>query len=175
MFTLSFPRSTFGDAGGTRATSGTDGIADAEAIMTPAGEVKHLERTAEPEREALRDAAVGILRARTDLRGAPERALPSWKALVRARWTLVDEFQRDGSHYVVARVNAMATKPTAKLSERERQVVACLSMGQTNKEAAYELGLAHSTVRVLVARASAKLGVTTREALVAKYRQDTLA
>ncbi|OJY24687.1 MAG: hypothetical protein BGO98_18805 [Myxococcales bacterium 68-20] len=137
--------------------------------------MKHLERTAEPEREALRDAAVGILRARTDLRGAPERALPSWKALVRARWTLVDEFQRDGSHYVVARVNAMATKPTAKLSERERQVVACLSMGQTNKEAAYELGLAHSTVRVLVARASAKLGVTTREELVAKYRQDTLA
>ncbi|MCW5834251.1 MAG: LuxR family transcriptional regulator [Labilithrix sp.] len=157
-----------------RETSEEVGPAEAEAILTPAGKVEHLERAAEPERDALRDAALGIVRARTEYRSEPERSLPSWKAMVRARWTLVDEFRRDGEHYIVARVNAMTTKPMSRLSERERQVVACLSMGQTNKEAAYELGLSHSTVRVLVARAFAKLGVDTRAALVAKYRQDSL-
>ncbi|MBX3201191.1 MAG: LuxR family transcriptional regulator [Labilithrix sp.] len=157
-----------------RETSEEGGAAEAEAILTAAGKVEHLERAAEPERDALRDAVLGIVRARTECRGEPEQALPSWKAMVRARWTLVDEFREDGEHYLVARVNAMETKPMSRLSERERQVVACLSMGLTNKEAAYELGLSHSTVRVLVARASAKLGVDTRDALVAKYRQDSL-
>ncbi|MBX3203789.1 MAG: LuxR family transcriptional regulator [Labilithrix sp.] len=158
-----------------RETSAKEGgPAEAEAILTPAGKIEHLERAAEPERDALHDAALGIVRARTEYRDEPERSLVSWKAMVRARWTLVDEFRKDGERYIVARVNAMATKPMSRLSERERQVVACLSMGQTNKEAAYELGLSPSTVRVLVARAFAKLGVDTRDALVAKYRQDTL-
>ncbi len=47
-------------------------------------------------------------------------------------------------------------------------------MGYTNKETAYELGLSHSTVRVLVARAGAKLAVTSREDLVAHYRRAAL-
>ncbi|HSC89498.1 MAG TPA: helix-turn-helix transcriptional regulator, partial [Polyangiaceae bacterium] len=62
----------------------------------------------------------------------------------------------------------------ARLAERERQVVSNLSLGLTNKEIAFELGLAHSTVRVLVARAAAKLGVKTRAELVARYRRGVL-
>jgi DNA-binding NarL/FixJ family response regulator len=38
---------------------------------------------------------------------------------------------------------------------REQQVVALATLGRTNKFIAYELGLAHSTVRVLMARACA--------------------
>jgi DNA-binding CsgD family transcriptional regulator len=35
---------------------------------------------------------------------------------------------------------------------------------------AYELGLAHSTVRVLLARGAAKLGVRTRTEMLARVR-----
>lgn len=52
------------------------------------------------------------------------------------------------------------------LSERERQVVAYLAGGQSTKETAYTLGIADATVRVLVARAVAKLGSKNRRALL---------
>jgi DNA-binding NarL/FixJ family response regulator len=152
-------------------TTPTDG---AEAIITSEGKFEHLDATAETSRDALRAAALGIVKARAELRGDPERALPSWKAMVRARWTLVGDFEKDGAQYFVARANPLEAKPSARLSEREQQVVLCLSMGLTNKEAAYELGLSHSTVRVLVARACAKLGVSSRDELIATYRRDTL-
>jgi len=148
--------------------------ASMEAVLTPEGRIRHLESAAEAHRGALQEAVVGISRARTKLRGAPDQALPSWKALVRARWTLVDDFQRDGSRYVLARVNAIETTPIGRLSARERQVVACLSMGFTNKEIAYELGLSASTVRVHAANACAKANVATREELVEAYRRNAL-
>lgn len=157
-----------------RAATGTKGLGDAEAVLDRDGEAVHLESRAEKAREALREAVLGIQRARTVLRKDPERALPSWKALVRARWTLVEDFQADGSLYIVARSNSLDESATSRLSWRERQVVACLSMGQTNKEVAYELGLSHSTVRVLVARACAKLGAPTRQHLISMYRLDEL-
>lgn len=145
-----------------------------EAVLTPDGRLEHLEPAAEGHRRALQDAVIGISRARSEMRGDPDKALPSWKALVRARWTLVDDFQRDGSRYLLARVNAVETAPIDRLTARERQVVACLSMGFTNKEIAYELGLSASTVRVHVAHACAKVGVPTREELVEAYRRNAL-
>jgi DNA-binding CsgD family transcriptional regulator len=50
------------------------------------------------------------------------------------------------------------------LTEREREVLARARDGHTYKEIAYDLGIAASTVRVLVHRAAARLGVTCREA-----------
>jgi len=151
------------------------GDAAAEAVLRADGEAVHLEPAAEASRGALRDAVLGIHRARTVLRDDPDRALPSWKALVRARWTLVDDVEADGTHYIVARANALDdAKLISRLSFRERQVVACLAMGHTNKEAAYELGLSHSTVRVLVARACAKLGAPTREQLGGTSRRESV-
>ena len=145
-----------------------------DAVLEQGGKVVHLEPSVEDARDALRQAVLDMQRARTVLRDQPDRALSSWKALVRARWSLVDQFQANGDVYIVARSNALDASATSRLSWRERQVVACLAMGQTNKEAAYELGLSHSTVRVLVARACAKLGSTTREHLVATYRLEAL-
>jgi DNA-binding CsgD family transcriptional regulator len=46
--------------------------------------------------------------------------------------------------------------------------VALALLGRSNKLIAYELGLAHATVRVLTARAASKLGVTSRAALLAR-------
>jgi DNA-binding CsgD family transcriptional regulator len=117
---------------------------------------------------------LGIERARGVLRNDADRALPTWRALVQARWSLVDEFQADGQRYVLARTNGLSSQGMSLLTPRERQVSACIAMGHSNKEAAYELGLSHSTVRVLVARACAKLGARTRVELVEKYRSGQL-
>jgi len=52
------------------------------------------------------------------------------------------------------------------LTDRERQVVACLVRGDSTKEVGFALGIANATVRVLLARAAGKLGVRSREALL---------
>jgi DNA-binding NarL/FixJ family response regulator len=54
------------------------------------------------------------------------------------------------------------------LSNRERQVVAQVTAGSSDKVIAHTLGLSASTVRVFVARALAKAGVRSRKDLVAK-------
>ena len=48
------------------------------------------------------------------------------------------------------------------LTERERQVLALIAEGQTNKEIARQLSLSHGTVRVYVSQVLAKLGVGNR-------------
>ena len=60
------------------------------------------------------------------------------------------------------------------LTDREQEVVAFASMGHHNKLIAYNLGISHSTVRVLIARAAAKLGARSRDELV-RRRQEVLA
>jgi DNA-binding NarL/FixJ family response regulator len=44
------------------------------------------------------------------------------------------------------------------LTARERQIVGLIGEGKTPKEIAYELAIAHSTVRVIYSRAMKKLG-----------------
>ena len=44
------------------------------------------------------------------------------------------------------------------LSPRERQILTLIIDGKTRKEVAYDLAIAHSTVRVLYSRAMKKLG-----------------
>ena len=57
------------------------------------------------------------------------------------------------------------------LSAREAQVVGLVALGHSNKLISYELGLAWSTVRVLVQRAARKLRVGTRAELEVKARE----
>jgi DNA-binding CsgD family transcriptional regulator len=86
--------------------------------------------------------------------------------LVAGTWSLVDVFDRDGRRYVIAQPNAPVVPPVTRLSSRESQVVACAALGHSNKLIAYELGLAPSTIAAHLARATAKLGATTRADLV---------
>jgi DNA-binding NarL/FixJ family response regulator len=55
-----------------------------------------------------------------------------------------------------------------RLTRREREVVIRALHGGANKEIAYELGLAHSTVRVFIARACEKFGAASRAELLEK-------
>ena len=148
--------------------------AKSEAVLRADGDVLHLEGEARSAKAALRAAVLGMRRARGDLRGNPDEALPAWRALVKARWSLVDDFEAGGEHYVVARANSVVSSGLGLLSGREAQVVACLANGLSNKETAYELGISDSTVRVLVVRASQKLKVSGRNALIAAYRAEAL-
>lgn len=72
-----------------------------------------------------------------------------------------------------ARRNDPATAPLALLSQRERQVAALVAMGHANKVIGYELGIATSTVGVLVGRALARLGLHSRKEVGAAYLAQT--
>ena len=55
-----------------------------------------------------------------------------------------------------------------RLTRREREVLLRALRGGANKEIAYDLGLAHSTIRVFMARAAEKFGALSRAELLEK-------
>jgi DNA-binding NarL/FixJ family response regulator len=61
-----------------------------------------------------------------------------------------------------ALVGTAQPSPLAALSERERQVLACIVDGMTNKRAAQALGISEKTVKTHVSHLLAKLGVRDR-------------
>ena len=69
---------------------------------------------------------------------------------------------------------ALAKEPAGsgleRLTAREREVVERALRGSHNKAIAYDLGIAHSTLRVLMSRAASKLGFRTRRELVANLK-----
>jgi DNA-binding CsgD family transcriptional regulator len=143
-------------------------VDDGDAIVKPNGDVVHAvgEAKAREAREELRRAATRLAAARGRKRlDDPNDAIATWRALVDARWSLVDHFERDGSRFLVARRNDHQPAPLALLTQRERQVVALARMGQSNKAIAYDLGIATSTVGVLVSRALQRLGLRSRRDL----------
>jgi DNA-binding CsgD family transcriptional regulator len=139
----------------------------AEAILDARKRVVHAQGPAESKlaREDLIAAANARDWARRRGANAGER-LRDWQPLTRARWTLVDSFEQGGGRYVVARENQSSLEGLEALTDRERQTVVYLAIGQSTKETAYALGISDATVRVLLARAAAKLGVRTRRQLL---------
>ncbi len=85
----------------------------------------------------------------------------------RGRWTL-DEFTRGGDSYLVARCSGAKPAPSL-FTAREAEVLAHAAQGETNKVIAYELGIAASTVRVLLHRAAGKLGVRGRAHAIRQF------
>jgi len=62
-----------------------------------------------------------------------------------------------------------SSQPTENLSEREQQVLDCLSQGFLYKEIAEKLGISYETVHTYVRRIYEKLQVRTRTEAVAKF------
>jgi DNA-binding CsgD family transcriptional regulator len=58
-----------------------------------------------------------------------------------------------------------------RLTHREREALERAAAGATNKEVAYDLHIAHSTVRVLLHRAGRKLGASNRAKLLEAFRE----
>ncbi len=148
------------------------GFADEEAVLDGSG--KLLDATSfakEPEaRAALRFAARAIDRARARRRSDPDDALAQWRALTSGRWSLVDRFESDGRHFLVARANPPLPRETVpKLTPREACAVALAARGRSNKMIAYELGLSIGTIGTLLSRAAKKLNVRSRAMLVIEW------
>jgi DNA-binding CsgD family transcriptional regulator len=143
------------------------------AVFDPDGALQDAQGSArEPKaREALRKAVVTMEHARgAERRTNPDGALEQWRALVGGHWSLLDQIEVNGRRYIVARENEPRAGGMQALTERERQIVGYAQLGHHNKLIAYELGIAHSTVRVLLSRAAAKLGARTREELLRTAR-----
>ena len=94
------------------------------------------------------------------------RALGNWQAQLGDDWVLVDTFERDGRRFVLAMEKRSSVPGFELLSLREREVVLKALQGLHNKAIAYDMGLAPSTVRVLMARATAKVGARSRRELL---------
>jgi DNA-binding CsgD family transcriptional regulator len=145
-----------------------------EAVLTPRGRIEHAEPAAKSSearaslKEAIEQRRWSQSRARTS---EPERAVGFWRGLVTGRWTLVDRYESGGQRYILARENTPRGREALALSGRENQVVALASLGRNNKMIAYELDLAHATVRVLMARAAKKLGAQSRQDLVSRFHE----
>lgn len=121
--------------------------------------------------ETLRDAAVRVDRARGQLRkNDPEEALKVWWALLQGRWSFVDWFDTDGRRFVLAHPNPPNIGDPRGLTEREAQVVAYATLGETGKLISYRLGVSGSGVSRALSSAMHKFGVTTQAQLVAKLR-----
>jgi DNA-binding NarL/FixJ family response regulator len=122
-------------------------------------------------RESLREAAIALDQAcgrlgRTDA----GRAVALWRALIAGRWSLVDQFDRDGRRFLLAQRNDAALVGAGRLTERERQVAAFAALGHPNKLIAYELGLSTTTVATHLSHAAKKLGLRSRAALIRALR-----
>jgi DNA-binding CsgD family transcriptional regulator len=143
-----------------------------DAVFSPNGDLQHAEGAAAEENavQLLRAAVLAVEKVRGEPHDQSTSALKDWKGLVDARWSLVDAFNKEGHRYLVARENAPRPVDLAALTLRERQIVGYACLGHDNKVIAYDLGIAHSTVKVLLARAAAKLGVHSRDELLAKFR-----
>ena len=63
----------------------------------------------------------------------------------------------------------LSTQPTENLSQREQEVLDCLSQGFLYKEIAEKLGISYETVHTYIRRIYEKLQVRTRTEAVAKF------
>ncbi len=143
-----------------------------DAVCDLAGAIVHAEPAAQPDecRTALRAAAIAIDRCRRRKRKSdPTDPITEWKALVREEWSLVDRFESDGRHYLVAKRNAPRSAAPAALTEGERRVLAFAALGHSNKLIAYDLGLEENAVAQRLRRAARKLGARSRVELVQRY------
>ncbi len=149
--------------------------ARAEAVLSASGAV--LDATTDESklanaRIALRDAVRAIETARGKMRRSdPEGAVMSWRALVQARWSIIEQFESDGKRLMVAMANEPAPPPAKNLTARERQVIELAAQNHTHKLIAYQLGLSDSTVRVLLSRAARRLGCKSTAAAVKRWRK----
>ena len=138
-----------------------------EAVLSPSGRVDHAQGQARDARDTLREAVLRREYARRrKRRDDPELATEAWTALVSGRWSLVDQFERGGRRYIVARRNEHQLPDPRALTSRERTIAHLAALGKPNKLIAYELGLAESTVGNHLAAAMRKLGARSRVDLI---------
>lgn len=142
-----------------------------EAVLEADGSVTEARAAAKAAsaREALREAATRIDRARSHARAEPDEALELWQGLVSGRWSMVDHFDTDGRRYLVAHRNDIAAGDPRGLTPREQEVAELVGIGESGKAISYRLGISEAAVSAAVANAILKLGLGGRAELAAFF------
>lgn len=107
-------------------------------------------------------ASSGGLATQRDSRSAPSSRPPG------SRWTVIEQFEHGGFHYRISRKRIEATVGP-QLTTREMEVLGYANRGYNNKLIATALGVAPSTVGVLLFRAASKVGAKSRHELLRAY------
>lgn len=141
--------------------------AGAEGVVRPDGHVLHAEGAAKTEAglAALRAAVRDVVKAKR----ASDATTPLelWRALHAGRWSVVESFDEGGRRFVVARENRPSAPWSAEgLTAREREVLAQLALGHSNKAIAYTLGITPATAATHLTNAARKLGARDVRMLV---------
>jgi DNA-binding CsgD family transcriptional regulator len=153
---------------GPGAAERTEEAPEEGAVLDAGGEVLHAEGEAKgrEERDALREAARRIDRARTRALGRGPEALAIWEGLIEGRWSLVERIDSDGKRLLLAHRNPHDVRDPRGLTPMETRVVGLAIRGYSDKLIAYHLGIAQGTASSHLTTAMRKLGVTNRVALV---------
>jgi DNA-binding CsgD family transcriptional regulator len=151
----------------------------AELILGDHGKIVHASGPAQRDhvRKQLQRTLLDVEQSkRRDAGLSTSTVLECWRALHHGRWSVLDQFDTDGKHFIVARPNApMCLGPLpAGLSARERQIALLVEAGHSNKTIAYELGVSESTVATHVRRIMAKTGAESRVGLVSMMKAGRL-
>jgi DNA-binding CsgD family transcriptional regulator len=138
---------------------------DVEAVLDPSGRLEHARGAAAG--KSARESLSGIVRRMEHARGRlrhtdPEEALAIWLALFDGRWSIVERTETDGRRFLLARRNPPGARDPIALTQGERDVLACVARGHSNKYAGYLLGVAPSTVGTRLESARRKLGLSSR-------------
>ena len=124
----------------------------------------------ESRQQLARQCIKALDRARARLhRGNDEGLLSLWRGLVQGRWSVFDQVDTDGKHFIVVHENDPDAAGPKRLTRRETQVATYAAQGHTNKTIAYELGIARTTVATHLTTALSKLGLRRRTDLVWLY------
>lgn len=143
---------------------------DVEAWLAPSGKLLDARGSARDReaRESLGVAVRKVERARGHLRRtSPEEALDLWQALFEGRWSIVEQVESDGKRMVLARRNEPGVSDPRSLTPGERDVLAYVALGHSNKYVAYLLGVTAGAVSSRLASALRKLGVCSRREAIA--------
>ena len=130
--------------------------ASAEGVFDPDGRCVNAQGMAQPlsVRETLRNAVVQLEQER----GLPANgAADARDALLDGRWSLVDRFDSDGRHFIVAYRNPEGVLDPRRLSPRERDVAVRIAQGVSQTTVAADLGISASTVGNVVSSIVQKL------------------
>lgn len=138
------------------------------AVLNAEAKVVHAEGEARDAsaREALEQMARRIDTARTGSHGRDERALEIWQGLIDGRWSLVEQFDRDGKRFLLAHRNPEQVVDPRGLTSMESRVTGLAVRGYSNKLIAYHLGVSEGTVSGHLHQTLRKLGLESRVELV---------